>query len=227
MISTKDYTTKRPEYQAVIDRVRDPKPDRDGVMAFCPCHNDGAAHNRRSLHVREKEGKLLLHCFAGCRYEDIIEALGFDRSSRVITTSRQEPETIYDYRDIDGKLLYQVVRFPANADGTKNMKQRRPDGKGGWVWNLQGVKATLYRLPETLAAVQRGETIFICEGERDVDNLTALGLAATTNSGGAGKWQDSFSDYLIGADVVILPDNDGPGRKHAEKVAISVRGCER
>ena len=71
---------------------------------------------------------------------------------------------------------------------------------------LKGVKPTLYRLPETQAAVQKGEPVFIPEGERDVDNLAKLGLAATTNSGGAGKWQDSLSVHLAAADVVILPD---------------------
>jgi 5S rRNA maturation endonuclease (ribonuclease M5) len=128
-------------------------------------------------------------------------------------------QVFYDYRDKDGKLSYQVVR-----DQNKDFKQRRPDGKGGWINNLKGVNPLLYRLPETIEAVSKGETVYIPEGERDVDNLTRLGLAATTNSGGAGKWQDSFSDHLIGADVVILPDNDDPGRKHRDKVAKSLQG---
>ena len=47
---------------------------------------------------------------------------------------------------------------------------------------------------------------------------------ATTNHGGAKKWKPYYSDYLIGADVVIIPDNDKPGREHAERVAQSLVG---
>ena len=205
-------------YDQVVARVRDPKPDRDGTLFFCPCHPDGTKHNRRSARTWPlADGIAGVKCFAGCNTRDILQALGFDFSNN--GDHRHESEAVYDYRDKDGKLLYQVVRFPG-----KDFKQRRPDGKGGWIWNLKGVKPTLYRLPETQAAVQKGEPVFIPEGERDVDNLTRLGMAATTNSGGASKWQDSFSDHLSGADVVILPDNDDPGREHAAKVARSLQG---
>jgi hypothetical protein len=210
-------------YDQVVARVRDPKPDRDGTLFFCPCHPDGTKHNRRSARTWPlADGIAGVKCFAGCNTRDILQALGFDFSNN--GDHRHESETVYDYHDIDGKLSYQVVRFPANADGTKNMKQRRPDGKGDWIWNLKGVKPLLYRLPETWQAVNKGETVFIPEGEKDCNNLTRLGLAATTNSGGAGKWQDGLSDHLTGAVVVILPDNDEPGRKHADKVARSLQG---
>ncbi|MDY6918453.1 MAG: AAA family ATPase [Chloroflexota bacterium] len=125
----------------------------------------------------------------------------------------------YDYTDPEGELLYQVVRFQP-----KTFRQRRPDGNGGWVWNLKGTKPVLYRLPEVLQAVADGQRVYICEGEKDVNGLWGLGLAATTNSGGAGKWRDSYSKALEGADVVIIPDNDGPGRDHATKVAASLHG---
>jgi predicted Zn-ribbon and HTH transcriptional regulator len=185
-------------------------------MAFCPCHADGAKHGRRSLHVQEKNGKLLLYCFAGCRYEDIKHALGLDQWEQ---GHGQEPEAVYDYRDENGKLLYQVLRYPG-----KQFKQRRPDGAGGWTWNLKGVVRTLYRLPELLVAVQAGEVIFVVEGEKDADNLRRIGLTATTCSGGAGKWESRFNNYLAGASVVILPDNDEPGQQHAKKVAESLQG---
>jgi hypothetical protein len=56
--------------------------------------------------------------------------------------------------------------------------------------------------------------------------LWRQGLIATTNAGGAGKWCDEYARQLvtIGAkSVVILPDNDDPGRKHADHVAKSCR----
>lgn len=82
----------------------------------------------------------------------------------------------------------------------------------------------IYKLPEVLQAVKTGETIFIPEGEKDCDNLAALGLTATTSPMGAGKWRPWYAENLKGANVVILPDNDGPGRKHSQQVAQSLHG---
>ena len=66
--------------------------------------------------------------------------------------------------------------------------------------------------------------MFVVEGEKDADRLAKLGLIATTNAGGAGKWQAEFSQYLKGRRVVVLPDNDEPGREHAQDVARSLSG---
>ncbi|MCX6376250.1 MAG: phage/plasmid primase, P4 family, partial [Armatimonadetes bacterium] len=99
-----------------------------------------------------------------------------------------------------------------------------PDGAGGWVWNLQGVEPTLYRLPQVIEAVCKGEVVFVVEGERDVHSLESIGLTATTNAMGAGKWRDSYSETLRGAKVAILPDADPAGRKHGEQVARSLHG---
>lgn len=206
--------------EQIIPHLKDPVPDgKGGYMSFCPAHLDGKKQGRRSLHIEEKNGKLLVYCFAGCSYENIMQALGFDHPFGTGNRQQREPEAVYDYLNETGRLLYQVLRFPG-----KQFKQRRPDGAGAWIYNLKGVERTLYRLPETLAAVKRGETIYIPEGEKDCENLVKLGLAATANSGGAGKWEPRFTDYLIGASVVILPDNDEPGRKHVDQVARSLQG---
>ena len=119
----------------------------------------------------------------------------------------------YDYADADGVIAFQVVRY-----APKDFRQRRPDGKGGWVPNLQGVELVPYRLPDLLAA-PKTEPVFIPEGEKDVDALRALGLIATCNPAGANKWKAPFAKWLRGRDVVILPDNDEAGRSHADDVA--------
>lgn len=105
----------------------------------------------------------------------------------------------------------------------KDFRQRRPDGNGGWIKNLKGVERVLYHLPSLLAA-DPSQPIFIVEGEKDVDRLTGLGLTATCNSGGAGKWRDEYSDALRNRNVVIFPDNDDAGREHAVAVACSLLG---
>jgi putative DNA primase/helicase len=125
----------------------------------------------------------------------------------------------YDYTDATGELIFQVCRFMP-----KDFRQRRPDGQGGWVWKTAGMKLCLYRLPELLAAVAAGRTIYVAEGEKSVDLLRGLGLPATCSPGGAGKWRPHYSPALTGADVVLLPDNDEPGRDHAAKVAAALKG---
>src|SRR5262249_57878251 len=73
-------------------------------------------------------------------------------------------------------------------------------------------------------AVAAGEIVYTPEGEKHVDKLHAIGLAATTNPGGRKKWRDEYSESLRGADVVVLPDNHTEGREHGEQVAASLRG---
>lgn len=129
--------------------------------------------------------------------------------------------TTYDYHDEDGQLLYQAVRMDP-----KTFRQRRPNGKGGWIPNLKGVRLVLYRLRELLK--RETETIFICEGEKDVESVEGLGLLATCNPMGAGKWRAEYSEAIRGRAAVILPDNDQPGRAHAAVVAADLLrvGCE-
>jgi putative DNA primase/helicase len=89
----------------------------------------------------------------------------------------------------------------------------------------------LYRLPEVAAAIEAGQTIYVCEGEKDADRLTQLGVTATTNIEGAAKpeqrakWCHAYTEQLAGATrVVLLPDNDDPGRAHMHAVASALHG---
>lgn len=126
-------------------------------------------------------------------------------------------EATYNYRDEAGAVRYQVVRYKSKA-----FVQRQPTPAGGWAWNMDGVQRIPYRLPELLAA-PKADVVIICEGEKDVDRVRAEGFVATCNAGGAGKWADELSTHLAGRKVVIIPDNDAPGRRHAEAVAASVK----
>jgi hypothetical protein len=142
----------------------------------------------------------------------------------------------HEYPDEHGVVRFAVKRIEyQNADGSfvlkdgkrqKTFRQMRPDPDrpGQWINNLESVDTAIpYRLPELLKAVDRGEPIVIVEGERKADLLWSWGIAATTNAMGAGKWTPAHSKYLNGADVLIPPDNDEPGRQHAESVAASLQ----
>lgn len=187
--------------------------------ARCPAHDD--RHASLSVCAGE-DGRALVNCHAGCSRDDVRQALKLPWSA--FFPPRQRPDrriiTTYDYTDAHGELLYQVLRFAG-----KQFRQRRPDGQGGWTWKLSGVPRVLYRLPQLIAA-QESEPVLIAEGEKDVDNLVKLGFVATCNPGGAGKWKHLSDDSALhGRQVVIIPDKDDPGRKHAQDVAM--RLCNR
>lgn len=209
--------------QKILSHFKNVKPNPSGgYLALCPAHAD----RDPSLSIgQSQDGKILLKCFAGCDTKDIMQAAGlswddlFPEKPRSKKNGGGDVIQTYDYHSESGNLLFQVCR---TAD--KKFFQRRPDGNGGWINGLGGMKPVLYRLPQVLEAVKSGETVFIPEGEKDCNNLAALGLTATCNPMGAGKWRGYYSDQLKGATCIVLADNDSPGRNHAQQVAKSLSG---
>lgn len=166
------------------------------------------------------DGFDLVRNVRGCTFPEalqlVADALGYqptngEPSRKIVAT--------YDYTDAAGAVLFQVVRFVP-----KDFRQRRPDGQGGWIWNLKDREPVLYKLPHVIPA----SSVLIMEGEKDVETAYRLGLpdgwAATCNPMGAGKWRESYSDALQGKHVVILPDADKPGEKHRAQVAQLLDG---
>ncbi|HTV81625.1 MAG TPA: AAA family ATPase [Acidobacteriaceae bacterium] len=199
-------------------------PQRDIAAVRCVFHDDhnpslslNLKHGLWKCHSCNEGGGILdferkvKNCDAETAWKEIGRITGVTppgNGRRLIAT--------YDYTDVRGVLMYQKLRYDP-----KQFTQRRPDGNGGWVYSLDGVKKILYRLPEVLTA----KVLCLCEGEKDCDNLSAIlpkGWAATTNFDGAGKWKPDYSTFFAGKLVVIFPDNDEPGEQHAEQVASEV-----
>lgn len=204
-----------------IDLLENVKHSGGRYMARCPAHEDA----KQSLQVQAGEKGILVNCFAGCTTQSVVEALGLGIAdlfygSASGARSLGEPEAIYPYVDEEGALLFEAVRFPG-----KKFRQRHPDpdNPGEWIWGLENTRRVLYRLPEILAAAQAGKMIYLCEGEKDVHNLLAVGVEATCNPMGAGKWRSDYTASLVGATVVIVQDKDEPGRHHAERVRDQLR----
>lgn len=124
----------------------------------------------------------------------------------------------YAYCDEAGQLLFEVCRYEP-----KDFRQRRPDGRGGWLPSLDDTRRVLYRLPELLEA-DAAEPVFVVEGEKDTDNLRALGIVATTSPQGAGKWTKCDRAALAGRHVIVIPDNDDAGRQHAADIVRDLTG---
>lgn len=221
----------------IRERVTVTRETADGFQALCPAHNDEHA----SLSIVQARDKVLLHCHAGCSAEQVCAAMDI-KTSDLFTdskpkrqnrlpdpakSSQKESRVVaeYNYTDADGNLLYQVVRFDP-----KDFRCRRMDStptSAGWTWSMKGVKKVLYRLPNIHRAIQNNEPIFVVEGEKDVHSLESLGLTATCSPGGAGKWLRSYAESLADADVIIIPDNDEPGRRHAQDAAKSLQNRAR
>ncbi len=136
-------------------------------------------------------------------------------------------EATYDYTDEGGELLYQVLRYRL-ASGKKDFRQRRPDGRGGWIYDLDGVRRVLYRLPELAASPDK--LIVIVEGEKDADRLNELfgdsDKFATTAAQGSydtGRWE-SYAELLRGRFCIVIPDADASGIRHARGICGFLQG---
>ena len=198
-------------------------------QAKCPAHEDKSP----SLSIsRGDDGRILLFCHTGCAFDAIVNSLGYETTDLFPSKTvepKYEIDQTYDYRDEQGALLFQAVRkklvnpLECPDAKSKSFTQRVPNGNG-WSYSLKDVRRVLYRLPELVDAGVTA-TVFIAEGEKDVERLRALGLVATCNPMGAGKWRHEYTKQLEGqSEVVILADNDKPGIEHANFVASTLKG---
>ena len=123
-----------------LNRLDGVKSQTNGWIARCPAHDDRNA----SLSVNEGgDGRILLHCHAGCDPESVAGARGLALSDLFVEKSNGNGRVIeatYDYRDEADKLLFQAVRYTP-----KGFSQRRPNGAGGWIYKLEDVRRVLYR----------------------------------------------------------------------------------
>lgn len=176
----------------------------------------------------------------GIRKTDVLNGKGprNNKSGKNTKKKRMCLTKAYDYRTPDGKLVkHHTLRFAPPPEGEvhhpdcmgdhfnsrrkdKDFLQARPNDNGGYLYGLDGVRTVIYNLPQVVQAALCGETIVWVEGEKDADNGKGhLDLTTTTCPMGARHWKTHYAGYLTGAHVVIVADNDGAGRDHAEMVA--------
>lgn len=195
------------------------------------CHGyttDGYTHCSRAEHAgaldAHEKTRLYVHRLTGeCRCGTTHDASTRTTSTKSATgaTSKRVVAT-YPYRDADGALLFEVVRYDP-----KGFSQRRADGATRDIFTGEGAAPrVLFRLPELLAA-DPSSPVYVAEGEKDAETLAARGIVATCNPHGAGKWRlvaEHAREVLAGRDVIIIADADAPGRAHAREVADALRG---
>lgn len=237
--------------QNFLDRLDGVRADGSGWSARCPCRQDD---ENPSLHVGEgRDGRVLVTCHrgGGCDLNAICDAMDLtpndlfppksaaeveaNKAEWVANNQRAKPKpkpklklvADYDYTDEHGKVLFQKQRF-IDEDGKKTFRQRKRNDDGSWTYSLGDTPKVLYNLPAVRAAAEAGDVVWLVEGEKDADTIIELGGVATTMPGGAGKWLDLHTEALVGAEVYLVRDNDGPGIEHALKVhrELTARGID-
>jgi 5S rRNA maturation endonuclease (ribonuclease M5) len=169
--------------------------------------------------LTDTDDRVLVHCHGGHTLEQIAAAIGLTPADFFDKTERRGRDLVVDtyvYTDAEGRPLYRKHRTAA-----KRFWQERYEN-GHWKPKLlPETPRVLYHLPALLAAVKRGDRIYIVEGERDVHAAETSGATATCNDGGAGsnKWRLEHTATLAGADeIVIVADKDAPGYRHAREI---------
>lgn len=179
-------------------------------QARCPCHKDDKA----SLTITAEGDKILMHCHAGCKTEDILSAVGLKMSD---LCAERLPQKKTWQEKLNVEAVYDYGEYVKLRQRGKVISYGRIIGNRFVSGLAEGTEKTLYRLDKMRETVKNGYPIFYVEGEKDADNLHKIGLTAVT-AGGCGDWKADFACHFKGARVIILPDNDEPGAELAKRV---------
>ena len=225
-------------YNEVLSRFTVKRKHRDKAQCICPAHNDQEA----SLTISKGMKGTIVHCHAGCNTADVLGAVGlslkdlFDDDPIQSTGERWKSyvegrenrriEDVYNYVDLDGNYAFTRLRLSGKKfiygimDGDRfNYGLRGKSRKSipaVFCESLQGLQR----------AIEKGDRVFFCEGEKDVRTVNSHGLTGVT-CGASGDWVSDCSALFKGADVVILQDNDQPGEKSARSVEKDLRSVAR
>ncbi|MBN9547112.1 MAG: AAA family ATPase [Alphaproteobacteria bacterium] len=135
------------------------------------------------------------------------------------------PSVEYIYRDEHGAMHSKVSRYDL-GNGEKTFRQwhweEHDRAEPGWEIGKGDKPRIPYNLDRIVAARQ-SEDLYICEGEKDADTLSALGFLATTNPGGAENWDPDLNKWFKKRHrIFIQEDNDAAGRMFSRDVALNV-----
>lgn len=220
-------------FEEIVSRFEVKSRYKDRVQAVCPAHPDKQA----SLSISKGRTRTLIHCHAGCNFEDIIQKVGLKTQDLyfeerplgsnwkryIESREHRKIEAVYNYvSSANGEYAFTKIRMQ-----DKRMiygvlcNDRFTYGLGGK--HRKDLKSVYGDLRVLNKAIAEGKPIFIPEGEKDTDSLTKRGYIALTY-GGSGDWQSEFATLFKGAKIYILADNDEPGRKVANAILSDLKG---
>ena len=221
-----------------------PKRHGDAWSARCPAHDD----RDPSLSIGiGTDGRVLLHCHAGCPAEAIVGTLGLamrdlmptpmgetrrhpaQRKNAIDATFATADDAIAVMERKHGPFAARWAYTDAQGASVGEVVRWNPPAGGkvvrpisrrgnGWVIAAMPEPRPLLHLPE-LSRLPDGAWVYIVEGETCVDAARAIGLVATTSAGGSKAAGKSDWSVMRGKVAVILPDHDAAGEAYADDVA--------
>lgn len=238
---------------ALVDHGRIPRGTDTQKWFRCPGPHHKGEDRNPSGSLTDGTDTVGIHCHAGCTADEILAALGltlrdlYDAPQDRGRTSSGAPDTgllaavgawmpqdgqnasiAYNYTDADGKFLYQKLRSPSKAFAWRRLD---PTTKNGWRYNRGDLPKVLYRLHQVRRAINEQRVVWVVEGEKDADALSALKHVTATCAPdgayirrGSSKWLPEYTEALRGADVILVPDRDADGEAHARNVAAEILG---
>ena len=236
-----------PRFEHVLALFKSVRRSGNKFTCLCPAHDD----RRASLSGIIDGDRMLIRCHAGCPTEAVVAAVGlglkdlFLDPKRLPSDQPVRPKDVtlklhdapkferrkkpsgrtpavasHVYREVNGDPAFMVERL----EGKSFVMRRYEDGR--YVPGLGNAPVVPYNLDRIAEAKRLGRPVFVVEGEKDADRLSALTwedgtpVVATTNAGGAGKWKRQHTDAMRGVTVAyVIGDNDRVGRAHADGVA--------
>lgn len=221
------------QFDEILTHFQIQKHYGDKAQARCPCHDDKQA----SLTITKGRRSTLLHCHAGCNFEDIIQKVGLKKQDLYFEERPPGSSWRAYVEGREHKRIEAVYNYVSSSNGKYTFTKIRMQDKrmiygvlcnGRFTYGLGGkhrkdLKSVYGDLKALNKAIAEGKPIFVPEGEKDVDTLTKRGYTATTY-GAVNDWQSEFATLFKGAEVYILADNDEPGRKVANTILSDLKG---
>lgn len=214
------------EYEQIVQHFKVIRRSKNSAQCICPAHAD----QKPSLTITKGPGKTLIYDHAGCKAAEIMEAVGLslkdlyenDRQTWKEYIEKREGrqiEGIYTYYDIQtGKPAYTKLRLTGKVFRYGKLEDDR------FYYGMNGKKRK--EIPAVYGNIEQirdADTVYYCEGEKDVENVNRRGLCGVT-CGSSGDWTPVVKDLFAGKTVIILRDNDDQGAKLAAAVAKDLEG---
>ena len=203
------------------------------ALALCPCHSDKQA----SLTISKGKKCTLIHCHAGCQFNDILQAAGLEKQDLFYESESREINWKHYVESREKRKIEAVYDYISSVTGAYTFTKIRLEGKkmlfgilenNRFTYGLKGqsrkqLKAIYGSLEAIKKAIRENKPVFIVEGEKDVCTLGKQGYTAFTY-GGVNDWQSDFAELLGNANVIILADNDEPGKTVAKRIYDDLQG---
>jgi KaiC/GvpD/RAD55 family RecA-like ATPase len=206
---------------------------KDGV-AFCSREEYAGGAAPFDMAAQAYKHYLIGPCLCGITHNPAPEKTPMNNNSSTTSSNNNsggwEFVTAWIYPGPDTGTQVRHARWVVRGS-EKSYTWQHKNGSGKWVSGLpENYKPPLYRWSEVLTADPRLPVI-IAEGEKACDACWNAGVPATTNPDGAGKWRAEDTAAILtlaaaapGRKIIICPDNDPVGQKHADYIFSQLKG---